>query len=210
MDFTELPPACGLSKSSHTLGPNTLLVQSANSIQGHKNMPDLQTWMQYSSVYASVLTLKHPQHIPELLVYSCDVMRKSRQYKWSSWVDIGWQDWSKVDPIHSLFHWLGAESLVVLYLCDFGSRHKRLPVRSFLIRHILNQVLLLGLPQSLTQPLSAPNTINITHFRFLQSNKKNTALSVTDTDFPRSARVLSEYGAEQEWCWKFMENVKDV
>ena len=46
VDFNELPPACCLSKSYHTLGPNILLVQSADSIQGHKNiMPDLQTWM---------------------------------------------------------------------------------------------------------------------------------------------------------------------
>ena len=61
------------------------------------------------SIYASVLAIKFPQHIPELLVYSRDIMRVSRQFKWPSWViydtsyrrhmaETGQRDWSKVDP----------------------------------------------------------------------------------------------------------------
>ena len=65
--------------------------------------------MQCFSIYASVLALKYPQHIPELLAYSRNIMRVSCQFKWPSWViydinyrwhvaDIGQRDWSKVDP----------------------------------------------------------------------------------------------------------------
>ena len=83
-EFDELPPACGLSKSSHTPGSNILLVQLADSIQGHKKiMTDIQTWMQCFSVYASILA---PWHIPELLACPRDIMRVSRQFKWPSWV----------------------------------------------------------------------------------------------------------------------------
>ena len=110
VDFTELPPARGLSKPHHTPGPNILLVQTAESIQGQKKiMPDLHTWMQCFSIYVSVLAIKFPQHVPELLAYSREIMRASRQLKWPSWViydtsyrrhmaEIGQRDWSKVDP----------------------------------------------------------------------------------------------------------------
>ena len=58
VDFTELPPARGLSKPHHTPGPNILLVQTAESIQGQKKiMPDLHTWMQCFSIYVSVLAI---------------------------------------------------------------------------------------------------------------------------------------------------------
>ena len=109
VDFNELPLACSLFKSSHTPRPNILLVQLADSIQGHKKiMTDIhvQTRMQCFSVYTSVLG---PQYIPELLAYPHDIMRVSRQFKWPSWViydtnylrhtaDIGQRDWSKVGP----------------------------------------------------------------------------------------------------------------
>jgi hypothetical protein len=132
VDFTELPPARGLSKSSHTPGPNILLVQSADSIQGHKTfMPDLHTWMQCFSVYASVLALKFPQHLPELLAYSRDIVRASPQFKWPSWVihvydinychhmaDIGQRDWSRVDPsIYARFTgWVRSPSWCTIYV----------------------------------------------------------------------------------------------
>ena len=72
-------------------------------------MPDLQTWMQCFSVYVSVLAIKFPQHIPELLADSRDIMRASWQFKWPSWViyntnyrrhitETGQHNWSKVDP----------------------------------------------------------------------------------------------------------------
>ena len=94
MWILELPPARGLSKPHHMPGPNILLVQTAESIQGQKKiMPDLHTWM----------------HVPELLAYSREIMRASRQFKWPSWViydtcychhmaEIGQRNWSKVDP----------------------------------------------------------------------------------------------------------------
>ena len=107
-------------------------------------MPDLQTWMQCFSVYASVFALKYPQHIPELLAYSRDIMRASGQFKWPFYViyniyycrhmaDISQHDWSKINPsIHSVFHWLGMGYLLVFYLCNLGSRLKRLSITPLL------------------------------------------------------------------------------
>lgn len=86
-----------------------LLFQSADSICGQKKLiPDLTTWMQCFTVYASVLATKHPQYLPEMLAYSRDIIRASMQFKWPSWViyntlyrrhmaEIGQRDWSKVD-----------------------------------------------------------------------------------------------------------------
>jgi hypothetical protein len=96
VDFTELPPARGLCS------------QLTQFKVTRRSCP---TCTLGCSVYASVLALKFPQHLPELLAYSRDIVRASPQFKWSSWVihvydinycrhmaDIGQHDWSRVDP----------------------------------------------------------------------------------------------------------------
>ena len=109
VDFNDLPPARS-TKPLSSIPPNVLLIQSVDSITGQKKLiPDLTTWMQCFTIYASVLATKHPQYLPEMLAYSRDIIRASRQFKWPSWViydtlyrrhmaEIGQHDWSKVDP----------------------------------------------------------------------------------------------------------------
>ena len=64
-----------------------LLVQSTEAMTNQRKLiPDLMTWMQCFSVYTSVLATRDTEHIPELLAYSRDIMRESRQFKWPSWV----------------------------------------------------------------------------------------------------------------------------
>ena len=110
IDFNDLPPARGNTKLSPTVPPNVVLIQSAEAMSGQRKLiPDLTTWMQCFSIYTSVLATKHVEYIPELLAYSRDIIRASRQFKWPSWViydatyrrhmaETGQRDWSKVDP----------------------------------------------------------------------------------------------------------------
>jgi hypothetical protein len=79
------PPPTQSTKPLLPIPPNVLLIQSADSMSGQRKLiPDLTTWMQCFTIYASVLTTKLPQYIPEMLAYSRDIMRASRQCKWSS------------------------------------------------------------------------------------------------------------------------------
>ena len=46
----------------------------------------ITTWVQCSSIYASVLATKHGEYIPELLAYMRDIIRVSKQFKWLAWI----------------------------------------------------------------------------------------------------------------------------
>ena len=60
-----------------------------------KMMPDLKTWMQCFRIYASILVIKYPQYIPELLAYLHDNMKASSHIKWLPWVITLWDSGSK-------------------------------------------------------------------------------------------------------------------
>ncbi len=88
--LTIFPPARS-TKPLSSIPPNVLLIQLADSMSGQRKLiPDLTTWMQCFTIYASLQATKLPQYIPEMQAYSRDTMRASRQFKWSSC-------WSKSD-----------------------------------------------------------------------------------------------------------------
>ena len=130
VDFNDLPPARGNKTSASGTTKRAAMTNQ------RKLIPDLTTWMQCFSVYTSVLATRDTEHIPELLAYSRDIMRASRQFKWPSWViydatyrrhmaETGQRDWSKVDP--SIY----ARTLLMVYTVYYaGPRHSRLPVRT--------------------------------------------------------------------------------
>ena len=112
-----------------------------------KLIPDLTTWSQcFSILYASVLATKHSQYIPEILAYSRDIIRASRQFKWPSWViydanyrlhmaESGQRDWSKVDPSIYARCWAHAPSWCTICVtldhdtaeCPYASMQDRRP-----------------------------------------------------------------------------------
>lgn len=112
VDLGELPPAKGFTKPlsaiSSALEGQVVLLQAADYMQCKRLIPDLATWTQCFSIYASVLLTKHPERAQSLLMYMAQIAKLSRKFKWPSWIayddkfrreaaDEGKLDWSKID-----------------------------------------------------------------------------------------------------------------
>lgn len=66
IDFAELPPARGKSKTmSQTLDGQIIVVQAADLVQVRKIIPDLATWLQCYSLYVAMLVTHYPMRISE-------------------------------------------------------------------------------------------------------------------------------------------------
>ncbi len=110
IDFAELPPAKGKTRPvSQALEGQIVVVQAAELLQARKIIPDLATWVQCFSLYASVVALSSPARISELMAYLTVIAKASQRYRWPSWIvyDQNFrqeaagnpsQSWARVDP----------------------------------------------------------------------------------------------------------------
>ena len=110
IDFVELPPAKGKSRTvSQVMEGQVLVVQATDWLQSRKIIPDLATWSQCFAVYMAVLTPYQPTRIVDLMAYHTIIAKASLKFKWPSWVvyDQNFrqevsgnpsQSWARVDP----------------------------------------------------------------------------------------------------------------
>ncbi len=77
VDFTELPPAKGKSRLVSQPGEGQLvLVQAADLLQSRRTIPD----------FATVLSSKYPELLPDLMGYMSVIAKASKRYCWPAWV----------------------------------------------------------------------------------------------------------------------------
>lgn len=86
VDFGELPPAKGKSRSPQSVEGQVIVVQAADLVQTRKLIPDLATWTQCFSLYVATLARKYPEKVPELMAYQTIVAKASLKYRWPSWL----------------------------------------------------------------------------------------------------------------------------
>ena len=115
VDFAELPPAKGRSRTPAPVGEGQILVLQAGDVTpSRRAIPELATWIQCYGIYVAVLTSRQPHRSTELMAYQSIVAKASARYKWPSWViydqsfrqemaSTPGQSWARVDPtIYSL------------------------------------------------------------------------------------------------------------
>ena len=87
MDFNELPPARGLSKSipSHLEG-QVVVVHAADLASSRKLIPDFATWSQCFSLYAAVAMAHEPSRAGDLMAYNNLIATMSKRFPWPSWI----------------------------------------------------------------------------------------------------------------------------
>ena len=115
VDFMELPPAKGRSRSlAQAAEGQIVVVQAADMTSSRRIIPDLATWLQCFGLYVAVLAPQQPHRVPELMAYLGIIAKASLKYKWPSWIVYDGsfrkemagtmeQSWARVDPsIYSL------------------------------------------------------------------------------------------------------------
>ena len=110
VDFSELPPAKGRTRSLPNAEEGHIVIVRAEDLAGAKKMiPDLATWLQCFCIYAAVIIEHEPDRTKSLLAYATIIAKASLKYSWPSWIvydqnfrqeaaDSGNKDWAKVDP----------------------------------------------------------------------------------------------------------------
>ena len=110
VDFSELPPAKGRTRSLPNTEEGHIVVIRAEDLAGARKMiPDLATWLQCFCLYSAVITEREPDRTKSLLAYATTIAKASLKYSWPSWVvydqnfrqeaaDSGNKDWSRIDP----------------------------------------------------------------------------------------------------------------
>ena len=110
VDFSELPPAKGRTRSLPNAEEGHIVIIRAEDLAGSKKMiPDLATWLQCFCIYATIITEHEPARTKSLLAYATIISKASLKYAWPSWVvydqnfrqeaaDSANKDWAKVDP----------------------------------------------------------------------------------------------------------------
>lgn len=108
VDFSELPPAKGRTRSLPNTEEGHIVIIRAEDLAGSKKMiPDLATWLQCFCIYAAVIIEHELAHTK--LAYATIIAKASLKYAWPSWVvydqnfrqeaaDSANKDWAKVDP----------------------------------------------------------------------------------------------------------------
>ena len=86
IDFADLPPARGKSRTPHSLEGQVIVVQAADLLQTRKIIPDLATWQQCYAVYVAALASRYPRRVPELMAYQTIIAKASQKYWWPSLV----------------------------------------------------------------------------------------------------------------------------
>ena len=110
VDFSDLPPARGKSKSfPSSVEGHIIVVHAADLAQSRKLIPDLGTWAQCFALFMAVVTAKEPGRSADLLAYLSTIAKASLKYKWPAWIvydqnfrqeaaDKGLKNWAQVDP----------------------------------------------------------------------------------------------------------------
>ena len=110
IDFSELPPAKGHTRTLPSQEEGHVVVIRAEDLVGSKKLiPDLATWLQCFAIYMAVVTDTELDRAKSLLAYMTTIAKASIKYTWPSWIvydqnfrqeaaDNGLKDWSKVDP----------------------------------------------------------------------------------------------------------------
>lgn len=87
IDFSELPPAKGRTRSMPTSEEGQIVVVRAEDLTGaRKLIPDLATWIQCFALYMAVITEKEPDRFKSPLAYMTTIAKASLKYSWPSWV----------------------------------------------------------------------------------------------------------------------------
>ena len=87
IDFNELPPARGLSKSlpPHLEG-QLVIVQADDLAVSRKLIPNFETWSQCFAIYAAVRIGSDPSKAGDLMAYSHSVASMAKKFPWPSWI----------------------------------------------------------------------------------------------------------------------------
>ena len=87
IDFNELPPARGLSKSlpPHLEG-QLVIVQADDLAVSRKLIPNFETWSQCFAIYAAVRIASDPSKAGDLMAYSHSVASMAKKFPWPSWI----------------------------------------------------------------------------------------------------------------------------
>ena len=87
IDFNELPPARGLSKSlpPHLEG-QLVIVQADDLVVSRKLIPNFETWSQCFAIYAAVRIANDPSKAGDLMAYSHSVAAMAKKFPWPSWI----------------------------------------------------------------------------------------------------------------------------
>ena len=65
------------------------MINSADLYQQRKVSPDLGVWVQWYAIYMGIICSRHPDWLPDLLGYLCQICHASEHYRWPSWVVFG-------------------------------------------------------------------------------------------------------------------------
>ena len=87
IDFNELPPARGLSKSvpSHLEG-QVVVIQANELAASRKLIPNFETWWQCFALYAAIRIISQPSLAGDLMAYSYSIAAMAKRYPWPTWV----------------------------------------------------------------------------------------------------------------------------
>ena len=87
IDFNELPPARGLSKSlpPHLEG-QLVIVQADDLAVSRKLIPNFETWSQCFAIYAAVRIANDPSKAGDLMAYSHSIASMAKKFSWPSWI----------------------------------------------------------------------------------------------------------------------------
>lgn len=87
VDFLELPPAKGQTRSSPNVEEGHIVNIRAEDLAGAKKIiPDLATWLQCFCIYAAVIIEHEPNRTKSLLAYATTIVKANIKYSWLSWV----------------------------------------------------------------------------------------------------------------------------
>ncbi len=88
MDLGELPPAKGKSRPFPQAGEGqVVVVQATDMMATHKTIPDLATWLQWFSIFTTVVVAAaQPKMEQELMACQAIIAKASQTYRWPSLV----------------------------------------------------------------------------------------------------------------------------
>jgi len=87
VDFSELPPVRGLSRSLPPyLEGQVIVVQAEDLMASRKLIPNFETWAQCFALYAAVVISHDPSRAGDLMAYSHSIAAMAKKYPWPSWI----------------------------------------------------------------------------------------------------------------------------
>ena len=87
VDFSDLPPAKGKSRSSaNDWDTRVLLLQVQQSDNPRRLIPDFPTWAQCFALFAAIKASAQPASIADLMAYMTEIAKYAKRFQWPSWV----------------------------------------------------------------------------------------------------------------------------